>query len=341
MTQLANFPRTEWETRSAEDLGFDAAKLEKAGERLSEKAGADAKYRVVVARSGYIVREWCQGLKAEDRVHQASAAKSTLSSMLGVAIGEGKIPSADAFVSEYYPEMLEVPEGSGPKPERANKPEDAQITFRQLITNTSGYLKPGELPGKVYHYQTYGMNILAHALGKIYGVYDLNDPEAARVGELYRAKVCDPIGADWNWSLGNFKLWPQAKLEIFGYATGLQMTARDQARLGWLWLNRGNWNGNQVVPADYTKQAVVTAPDILENCPEDQWCYGHGFWTNDHGKLWPSLPRDSFAASGAGKQLVWVCPSLDLVVAESPGIYEKHVEEDEGAVRWIVDAVRE
>ena len=49
--------------------------------------------------------------------------------------------------------------------------------------------------------------------------------------------------------------------------------------------------------------------------------YGLGFWCNDTGVLWPDLPRDSFAASGVGKRLIWVCPSLDLVVVQSPGTY--------------------
>ncbi|NIR00537.1 MAG: serine hydrolase, partial [Gemmatimonadales bacterium] len=82
--------------------------------------------------------EWQAGIESDRRVEIASARKSVSSCLLGIAIGEGKIPSADAFVRDYYPEMLAVPEGTGPKANRSNKPEDAQITFRHLITNTSG-----------------------------------------------------------------------------------------------------------------------------------------------------------------------------------------------------------
>ena len=46
------------------------------------------------------------------------------------------------------------------------------------------------------------------------------------------------------------------------------------------------------------------------------------FWVNDHGKLWPDLPRDAFAAAGAGSMHVFVCPSLDLVVTQTPGPWE-------------------
>jgi len=61
---------------------------------------------------------------------------------------------------DYYPEMMDIAEDEGPKPGRYAFEKDWDITFRQLICNTSGYMKPGEEPGKVFHYQTFGMNIL-------------------------------------------------------------------------------------------------------------------------------------------------------------------------------------
>ena len=237
--------------------------------------------------------------------------------------------------------MLDVPEGSGPKPGRSSKPEDADITFRHLITNTSGYLKPDEKPGQKFHYQTFGMNVLMHAIGKVYGVYDAADPEGSiGSGELIREKIRDLIGGTWTWEWANFDLWEQAELGIFGYYTRLMMTCRDQARLGWLWLNRGNWDGKQVIPSDYLEEATQTAELVRNAAPEEEWSYGHAFWTNDHGKLWPSLPRDSYAAAGAGSQHVWVCPSLDLVIAQSPGPWDDQEENDSGPIHWILDALR-
>jgi len=86
------------------------------------------------------------------------------------------------------------------------------------------------------------------------------------------------------------------------------------------------------------REATQTAPDIRANCPREQWQYGYAFWTNDHGQLWPSLPRDSYAASGAGSQHVWVCPSLNLVVVQSPGLWQDQAENDTGLLRLVVDA---
>jgi len=54
---------------------------------------------------------------------------------------------------------------------------------------------------------------------------------------------------------------------------------------------------------------------------------GYGFWTNEYGLLWPDLPKETFVASGAGRNLIWMCPERDLVVVQGPGIYEKHDDE--------------
>ncbi len=232
------------------------------------------------------------------------------------------IGSENDRVVDYYPEMLDVAPGHGPKAGRHAFPENDGITFRQLIGNTSGYLKPGEAPGKVFNYQTFGMNVLAHAIASAYNLYKTSDPErGAGFGTLTEWKIRNPIEGTWSWEYGNFDLHPEARTDVFGYFTGYQMAPRGMARLGWLWLNRGDWNGIQVVPSGWIDNATKVSSEILENEPEDRHVYGLGFWCNDRGQIWPDLPSDSFAASGAGNQHVWVCPSLGLVVVQSPGTY--------------------
>jgi CubicO group peptidase (beta-lactamase class C family) len=271
----------------------------------------------------------------------ASAAKSIFSCILGIAIDEGKLPSADAKIFNYYPEAMDVPEGEGPKAGRHAFEKDRNITFRQLISNTSGYMKPGEEPGKAFHYQTYGMNILTHAIAKIYGLYSITDPEGSPgFKQLVDEKLRIPIGADWDYFLMNFNLHPKARVHIFGYYDGIKASALDMARLGWLWCKRGRWMGKQIIPESWMREATRTAPDIIANCPKEQWQYGYGFWTNDYVQLWPNLPRDSFAASGAGSQHIWVCPSLELVVVQSPGLWKDQTENDTGLLKRVVNACR-
>jgi CubicO group peptidase (beta-lactamase class C family) len=367
------YPGTEWVPITPGEAGFDAKKLDVAKHWLDNNVG-NGRYRVVIVRSGCLVDEWNCGfgpkkhfsltssiktflLQALGRTVEsfsseenetiarsrhlplASAAKSVFSCILGIAVQEGKIPSVDSRIVDFYPEAMDVPEGRGPKPGRYACEKDRTITFRQLISNTSGYMKPGEEPGKVFHYQTYGMNILTHAIAKTYGLYDPRDPEGSPgFGKLVDEKLRMPIGAGWTYYLMNFDLHPNARINIFGYYDGINATALDMARLGWLWCNYGRWKDKQLVPEEWMSEATRTAPDIIANCPKEQWKYGYGFWTNDHSQLWPNLPRDAFAASGAGGQHIWVCPSLDLVVVQFPGILKKQAEYTYCLIESILDS---
>ena len=339
------YPGKDWERRAPDDLGLSGDRLAGVETWLRETHPGE-KFRIVIARDGYLAAEWNQGVETDEQLGQASASKSYFSCMLGIAVEQGKVPSPDAKVIDFYPEMMDIAEDEGPKPGRYPFDKDRDITFRQLICNTSGYMKPGEEPGKVFHYQTFGMNILTNSIATIYGFYDSRDPKRLPgCGQLIEDYIRDPIQATWRYSYNDFEHPPQAKKNIFGHSLRIVATARDTARAGHLWLNWGNWNGVQVIPETYLKEATVTNPFILEHEPEENWKYGHGFRVNDYGKHWADLPRDSFAASGAGAKHVWVCPRLGLVVSQNPGTWNAVKEEEQKVsiqnevIARILDAV--
>lgn len=342
---MPNFPGVKWETAEPAAVGLDAEKLRAAQEWVDAQAEArppnQRQYRVVIVRDGRLVAEWNHGVERSEPLPLASAAKSIFSSILGIVIEQGTIGSADDRVVDYYPEMMDVPNGTGPKPGRHAFEKDRAITFRQLISNTSGYMKPDEEPGTVFHYQTYGMNILTHAMAKAHGLYDPHDvPDSPGLKPLIDKLLRIPIGASWTYEFKNFDLHSDARLNIFGYYDGVKATALDMARLGWLWRHRGRWGEQQLIPEAWLREATGVAPAIRKHCPPEQWCYGYGFWTNAEGRMWPHLPRDSFAAAGAQSKHIWVCPSLDLVVTQSPGVFVDQAENDEGLLGRILQAVR-
>lgn len=332
------WPKESWLSAEPEELGFDRNRLAEAGRWQSAAAG-NTPYRVLIVRHGKLAAEWNFRVDPLEKARQASASKSTFSCVLGIAIQEGVIRSADDRIVDYYPEMMDVAPGQGPKEGRHAFPENEGITFRQLIGNTSGYMKPGEAPGKVFHYQTFGMNILTHAVASAYSLYKTSDPErGAGFGTLTEWKLRDPIGGTWSWEYRNFQLPSQARLGVYGYFTGYEMTPYDMARCGLLWMHAGQWDGRQVVPAEWMREATSVNSDVIASEPEDNHRYGLGFWCNDQGQMWPNLPRDSFAASGSGKQHVWVCPSLDLMIVRSPGTYDQ---EDPGQGGELLELVAE
>jgi CubicO group peptidase (beta-lactamase class C family) len=332
------YPGEKWQTTSPEEAGFDPRQLAQAKRLLVDHAGNRA-YRVGIVRKGMLVAEWNYVIDRSARFQLASAAKSVFSCMLGIAVAEGKIESADAKVVDYYPEAMDVPEGEGPKSGRHVYEKDRDITFRQLISNTSGYMKPGEIPGSTFHYQTFGMNILAHAISKTYGLYNSDNPRSSPgLKQLIDEKIGRPIGARWNYHWENFALHSKAKMNIFGYYPGIISNAMDMARLGWLWLNRGRWEKRQVVPASWIDEATRVAPDIREHGPPEDQLYGHGFWTNAAGKLWPGLPTDGYAAAGAGNHVIVVFPSQELVIVLNPGLWGNQDERHALLLKYIIES---
>jgi len=342
MTDAARvFPDTQWVDVDPQAAGFDPDQLGAARRWLSDQAEGRP-YRTAIVRGGRLVAQWCDQIEADETVWLASASKSVYSTMLGIAIAEGMVGSADDKVIDYFPEMMDIPDGAGPKPGRFSREKDRDITFRHLISNTSGWLKPNEEPGRVFHYQTFGMNLVCHAIATRYGYYDSRDPQrlpgfAALVAE----KCTGAIGATLEFGSGNFDHPPEARVNIFGNSLGMKATTGDMARLGLLWLRRGRWGDSQIVPAAWIDEITRVATAIREHEPQSNWLYGMGFWTNDCGVMWPDLPTDSFAAVGAGQQLIWVCPSLDLVVVESPGLFDKAGHENIGLLAKIVTAVKD
>ena len=87
---------------------------------------------------------------------------------------------------------------------------------------------------------------------------------------------------------------------------GLRISARDEARFGYLMLRHGRWGSRQIVSSDWVRQATTRGPVGPD--------YGYLWWLNTLGKAWPDAPRTSFAAIGAGSNIIWIDPEHDLVV---------------------------
>jgi CubicO group peptidase (beta-lactamase class C family) len=130
---------------------------------------------------------------------------------------------------------------------------------------------------------------------------------------------------------------------FFGSREGLGVSAsvRDFARLGWLWLNDGSWNGQQMLPEKLVRECF--RPGVAANLPRtadrtedylgigsygggtDQTpfgpgVYGFNFWFNlpdaNGRRSWPALPADSYQANGMwNRDTLTVIPSWRMVVA--------------------------
>ena len=118
-------------------------------------------------------------------------------------------------------------------------------------------------------------------------------------------RLFEPLGIDnfgWDHQGGAGYLGPHTNAH-----TGLRLTARDLARVGYLLLQQGAWAGEQIVPAAWVERMSRSSQDFN---PE----YGYGMGVNTRGHQWPSLPNDAYAMQGFASNRCYVVPSLDLVV---------------------------
>jgi len=317
------FPQDDWQVASPESQSLDPEKLRAAIDLLGANSGGDGVRELAIVRNGYMV--W-HGDNI-DHVHGVwSMTKSFTSTALGLLVDDGKC-TLDTRASEFVPEMRET------------YPE---LTLRHFTTMTSGYRAVGDKtsgdythgpsktpfapsreplftpPGSEYAYWDSAMNQFAHVLTRIAG-----EP----LEELFARRVAGPIGMDadqWRW--GRFELEDGT---VVNGGSGnsnrhIFISARQAARLGHLFLNRGNWAGRQVISPEWVDSA--TSAHVP---PETPWAhpdseidgrgvYGFNWWMNGlkpNGKRkWPGVPTGTYSASGYNNNDLFVIPEWKMVV---------------------------
>lgn len=271
----------------------------------------------VVLRHGAIIHQWG---KPDTPLDVASASKPVLAHLVLLAVQSGRIPSLDDPVLRWLPALGTL------NPSLNHK--DAAITWRHLITQTSCY-GVSEPPGTAFDYSDFQISLLWKLIfEKLYAV----SPEDAAT-KVLRPLLFDRLDATDS---------PTLRIREAPHPSGrLVVSARDMARFGLLYLNRGSWNGQQLLPpsvvlstlnsplpASLPRSKGIDAdmlPDIRsagggKNQEDHLGCYSSLWWLNrpdPSGRLlWPSLPPDSFAAIGnGGVRSLFVFPSLNIVTS--------------------------
>ncbi|CAM2850655.1 serine hydrolase domain-containing protein [Flavobacterium frigoris] len=108
-------------------------------------------------------------------------------------------------------------------------------------------------------------------------------------------------------------------------------TTRDWSKFGLLYLNKGNWNGEQILDESWVK--YVATPTATSNGG-----YGAQFWLNAGGKF-PDVPRDMFYCSGFQGQMVAIIPSMDLVIVRM-GLKEDPEFDFNGFLKGVIGSLK-
>jgi hypothetical protein len=283
----------------------------------------------LIIRNGYIVAEWGD-LERVDMTFSIS--KSFLSHVVGLAIEDGLIADVSDRVSDYVDDPLFHTEHNTP------------ITWDQMLRQTSGWSgtlwgKPDwadrpsrdnpasdlvagpPVPGAGWEYTDVRVNALALAALHVW---------ETPLAEVLDERIMTPIGWSGSWEWQGYKnSWVEMNDEQFWsvsggghWGGGMMLSAYDQARFGLLGLNRGNWNGTQLLSNAWYERSL-TPTDVAPS-------YGMmNFFLNrpdveGAAISEPSAPTTSFAYLGAGANMIYIDPEHDIVAV----------------VRWIDSAER-
>ncbi len=247
-----------------------------------------------------------------------STTKSIGVTALGLAVKDG-IMNLEDKAQSYHPGIGIPPDGN------ADTGWLDDITILHMATHTAGFDKGGGYtsllfePGTMWRYSDGGPNWLAEALTLIYGE-DLNT--------LMFDRVFTPLGissSDLIWRNNAFRSDTINGIKNREFGSGIKANVNAMARIGYLYLRNGEWNGEEIIPASFVDAVrrptpgveglplYVPAVYVPDNQPNH---YGLLWWNNADGRM-PNVPTDAYIAWGSGESFIIVIPSLDIVVTRA------------------------
>jgi CubicO group peptidase (beta-lactamase class C family) len=300
----APYPAAEWPVSTPEEQGIDSHQLAAVIEHT--RATQPNIHSLSVVRNGFLVLDASFYPYQPDTLHDlASVTKSVIATLVGIAVYEGRLSGVDQPLADLFSAH------PGSVPEALN-----QIRLKHLLTMTSGWdcgIAPGEPelfrmlassdwlrftlelpvknpPGARFAYCSSGVHAVSVALRKATGKTALQYAKDELFGPLGIREViwpADPRDGD-NFGWGDLRLRPL-----------------DLARIGYLYLKHGVWNGKRILTSEWIDEATRMQVAL----PEQGGGYGY---------LWWSYPG-AYAARGRGGQMLAVIPEKNLVVVITGG----------------------
>jgi CubicO group peptidase (beta-lactamase class C family) len=299
-------------------------------DKLFEGKGAPALYN-------YYDPEWHPYWKRGELHTMQSVSKSITSTLVGIALRRGELPGVDAQLRPYFSAF----------PTKPDRRRDA-MTLRHVLTMTAGirwdesstsytdatnncaemearkdwiqYVLDQPMaddPGKTFVYNSGATELLSYVIRKATG---------KEADDYAKEHLFGPLGIEYAW-----KRTPRGLADTEG---GLYLRPRDLAKIGYLFLKDGVWDGQRILPEGWVKEATAWSVDTRDKA-------GHGYGFN-----WWLLSRkgrgtyEAYAANGYGGQRLIVVPELDLLgVFTGWNIYDKPPLSMDFALERLLQAV--
>lgn len=317
------WPTPQWTRVEPAVVGMDKAVLAKARDYALTGGGSG-----YITRHGQLVMAWGD---PRARYDLKSTTKSFGSIALGLAIKDGKLRLEDK-AKQFQPTLGIPPE------ENAKTGWLDEITILHLASQTAGFEKPGGYtkllfrPGTQWDYSDSGPNWLAECITLAYG----RDLE-----EWMFQRVFTPLGiqhSDLTWRKNSYRPATLNGVARREFGAGIHANVDAMARIGYLMLRDGQWNGREILTREYVKLAPQT-PRGHEKLPV-RLPQTHSHAASHYGLLWwnnadqtlPHVPADAYWSWGLYDSLIVVIPSLDIVAARAGKSWKREDQSDHYAV---------
>jgi len=283
----------ELEYITPEEIGWSSVKLEEA-KNYAEQIGSAA---VMALYEGKVFFSWGK-INQKYLIH--SIRKPFLCALYGIYVKRGLI-DLDRNLDEL--EIDDIPPGL--------TPEEKKATVRDLLMSRSGVYheaaaeaqvmiksrpeRGSHAPGTFFYYNNWDFNVLGTIFEKLTG---------KKIFEAFKEEIADPIGMQ-DFLLSDCRYqreWKKSKHPAYHF----RMTARDMARFGLLYQNKGKYGDKQIIPPEWIAES--TTPYSINNLDGD----GYGY-------MWSIIPEESglgngFYHTGTGVHLLAVLPDTKLVL---------------------------
>jgi CubicO group peptidase (beta-lactamase class C family) len=292
------WPTDDWRTAVPAAHAVDAKRLNAMMDYVKLK-GLFIKGLVVI-RDGYVVFEWYpNGLSDRSRGEVYSVTKSFASTLVGIAQRKGLLPAVDENVLALLPgdyanvsprkQAMTLDDVLTMRSGLAWADDDATIGAFYASADPVKYvldLPMAAAPGQAFNYCSGCSSLLTAIVSKGAGM---------KAQDFAQQELLGPLGIK-----GAYWMPDRKGVALGGW--GLSLTAREMAKLGYLFLRGGTWDGREIVTPDWV-QAATTKQTTTDNSNG----YGYQWWTH------PKFP--AYMALGRFGQIIYVNPEKDLVVA--------------------------
>ncbi|MFQ3192539.1 MAG: CubicO group peptidase (beta-lactamase class C family) [Paraglaciecola sp.] len=283
---------------------------------------------LLVIKDGNIVYEnYWLGQKQDKQHISFSVAKSFVSALMGIAIEEGFVTNIEQAVTDYVPELvgsgydgvsiknvLQMSSGVSFNEDYSDFKSDINrfsraTAFGSSLDDFSASLVREKEPGTYHHYVSIDTQVLGMVLTRATG---------KSLTHYLSEKIWQPLGMEHQ------AFWLADDYDMELALGGLNVSLRDYAKLGWLYLNQGTWTDNQnniqqIVPKQWVIDSTkADAPHLVagKNNPASSSPFGYGY------QWWlPLDAEDEFAAQGIYDQYIYIDPDQKVVIVKNSANY--------------------